>query len=283
MNRAQRRRRAGRSLIRRRALIRCLHGATLWLAFGAAVAAPAPELVWRLVASHPHDTAAFTQGLVLHADVLFESTGLYGHSELRRVEPASGRVLARQPLAANLFGEGLARVGEHLYQLTWRSGRGFVYRAADLERVAEFRYDGEGWGLAFDGQQLYMSDGSARLRVVDPHGFRERARLLVHDDGAPVQRLNELEFADGHLYANVWQTDRIARIDPATGRVTGWLNLSGLLSPMWSAAVDVLNGIAWDADRRQLWVTGKLWPRVFVIEIADDAKHDAPSPPRPGL
>jgi glutamine cyclotransferase len=272
--------RATQHLILARALRGCLHGALLWLLLGGApaAAAPAPVLAWRVVASHPHDTAAFTQGLVLHAGVLFESTGLYGHSELRRVEPASGRVLARQPLAANLFGEGLALVGEHLYQLTWRSGRGFVYRAADLARMAEFHYQGEGWGLAFDGQQLYMSDGSARLRVVDPHGFRERARLLVHDDGAPVQRLNELEFADGHLYANVWQTDRIARIDPATGRVTGWLNLSGLLSPMWSAAVDVLNGIAWDAQRRQLWVTGKLWPRVFVIEIAADANREREAP-----
>lgn len=259
--------RAGRSLNRARLRACCLPGAVLWLLLGAAaLAAPAPEIEWRLIASHRHDSAAFTQGLVLHDGVLFESTGRYGRSELRRVHPASGRVLARRRLAPELFGEGLALVGDHLYQLTWRAGRGFVYRAADLAPVAGFRYPGEGWGLAFDGRHLYMSDGSATLRVLDPDGFRERGRVSVHDDGAPVARLNELEFADGHLYANVWRSDRIARIDPASGRVTGWLDLTGLLNPLWIGA-DVLNGIAWDAQRRQLWVTGKLWPRIFVLEL----------------
>jgi glutaminyl-peptide cyclotransferase len=265
--------------------IRWLHGAVLWLLLaGAAVAAPAPEIAWRLVGSHPHDNAAFTQGLVWHDGALFESTGLYGHSQLRRVDPRSGRVLARRRLAADLFGEGLALAGAHLYQLTWRSGRGFVYRASDLEPVREFRYRGEGWGLAFDGRRLFMSDGSATLRVVEPEGFREVAQLRVHDDGAPVPLLNELEFAEGHLYANVWRSDRIARIDPKSGRVTGWLDLSGLLSPLWSASVDVLNGIAWDFAQRRLWVTGKLWPRIFVLEIVDDAAAPghAPAAAAPG-
>lgn len=273
------------ALSRRRPPKRCRYGAVLWLLLaGAAVAAPAPEIAWRLVASHPHDNGAFTQGLLWHDGALFESTGLYGHSQLRRVDPHSGRVLARRRLAADLFGEGLALAGAHLYQLTWRSGRGFVYRASDLEPVREFRYRGEGWGLAFDGRRLFMSDGSATLRVVEPEGFREVAQLRVHDDGAPVPLLNELEFVEGHLYANVWRSDRIARIDPKSGRVTGWLDLSGLLSPLWSASVDVLNGIAWDLAQRRLWVTGKLWPRIFVLEIVDDAAAPghAPAAATPG-
>lgn len=264
-------------MIRARGLLRAL---ALWLLLGASNAlAAAPELGWKLIASHPHDPGAFTQGLLLHEGVLFESTGLYGRSELRRVDPHSGRVLARRRLPANLFGEGLARVGDHLYQLTWRAGRGFVYRVSDLEPVAEFGYRGEGWGLAFAGEHLYMSDGSARLRVVEPHGFRERASVLVHDDGVPIAGLNELEFVDEQLYANVFGSERIARIDPASGRVTGWLNLARLRNPMWSHSVDVLNGIAWDAGKRQLWVTGKLWPRAFVLEI-DDETPGAPGPVR---
>ncbi len=234
----------------------------------AAADAPAPVIPWRLVAAYPHDPQAFTQGLLLHDGVLYESTGLRGRSELRAVDPASGRVLRRRPLDPTLFGEGLARVGEHLYQLTWQAGRVLVYRIRDLHPVAEHRYPGEGWGLAFDGRRLLMSDGSDRIRVLDPADFGERASFRVHDGGEPVPALNELEFAEGRLYANVWQRDRVARIDPASGRVTGWLDFSGLLGPA-AAGAEVLNGLAWDAEKRQLWVTGKLWPRMFVVEMLE--------------
>jgi glutamine cyclotransferase len=242
------------------------------LAMGLALAAlpafgdPAPRLAWRLVAAHPHDREAFTQGLLLHEERLYESTGRRGHSELRVVDPASGRVAQRRRLAPQLFGEGLARVDDRLFQLTWQAGRVFVHRVSDLVPIEEFRYPGEGWGLTFDGVHLIMSDGSDELRLIDPGDFRERGRLAVHDDGTPVARLNELEFAGGSIYANVWQTDRIARIDPASGRVTGWLDLAGLLGPGATGA-GVLNGIAWDPGTGRLWVTGKLWPRIFVIEV----------------
>jgi len=227
---------------------------------------PAAPIPWRVVAAYPHDAQAFTQGLLLHAGRLYESTGLEGRSGVRIVEPASGRVLREHRLAPELFGEGLARVGAHLFQLTWKAGRGFVYALEDLRLLGEFRYPGEGWGLAYDGRHLYMSDGSARLRIVEPEGFAVAATLDVHEAGVAVPRLNELEFAAGHLFANVWGSERIARIDPATGRVTGWLDLTGLRGPL-GAGAGVLNGIAHDPDTGHLWVTGKLWPRIFVLEI----------------
>ena len=230
-------------------------------------AARAPELAWRVAAVHPHDPDAFTQGLLLHGGLLYESTGLRGRSSVRAVDPASGRVLRERRLSPAHFGEGLARVGERLYQLTWQAGEGFVWSLPDLERVGGFRYPGEGWGLASDGERLWMSDGSDRLRVMDPRDLRERRRVAVHDAGAPVTRLNELEFAGGVLFANVWRTDRIARIDPDSGRVTGWLDLTGLLGPLAGPRVDVLNGIAFDPRTRRLWVTGKLWPRIFELEV----------------
>ena len=236
------------------------------LAAGGAGADPAPALTWRVVAVRAHDPSAFTQGLLLYGGRLYESTGLRGRSQLRVVDPASGRVLEARDLEPTLFGEGLARVDGRLYQLTWQAGRGFVHDLRDLRRLGEFSYTGEGWGLAYDGKLLFMSDGSHRLRIMDPEGFVERGRIAVHDDGSPVVRLNELEFARGHLFANVWGSDRIARIDPATGRVTGWLDLSGLLGPRVAGA-DVLNGIAFDERTRHLWVTGKFWPRLFELDV----------------
>jgi len=230
-------------------------------------AQPAPTLAWRVVAVHPHDPGAFTQGLLLHRGLLYESTGLRGRSVVRAVDPASGRVLRERRLSREHFGEGLARVGDRLYQLTWQSGEGFVYALPDLARVGGFRYHGEGWGLASDGERLFMSDGTDQLRVIDPRDFSERSRLAVHDAGTPVSALNELEFAAGALLANVWGSDRIARIDPVSGRVTGWLDLTGLLGPLAGPHVDVLNGIAWDPAARRLWVTGKLWPRIFLLEV----------------
>lgn len=226
----------------------------------------APLIGWRVVAAHPHDPAAFTQGLLLHKDLLFESTGLRGKSELRAVRPEDGAVLRRVALPAELFGEGLARVGSTLFQLSWQAGRGFVYSLDDFRLQREFRYPGEGWGLAWDGSNLLMSDGSAQIRVLDAKSFDERHRITVRHNGEPLRQLNELEMVHGELFANVWPSDRIARIDPVTGRVTGWLELRDLLGPA-SKGADVLNGIAWDESRQQLWVTGKLWPKIFVLEI----------------
>ncbi|MFT5447999.1 MAG: glutamine cyclotransferase [Gammaproteobacteria bacterium] len=226
----------------------------------------APLIAWRVVAVRPHDPAAFTQGLLFHKDLLFESTGLRGRSELRAVRPEDGSVLRRIALPAELFGEGLTRVGSTLYQLSWQAGRGFVYSLDNFRVLREFRYAGEGWGLAWDGSNLLMSDGSAQIRVLDASRFEERHRITVHHNGAPLRQLNELEMVRGALFANVWRSDRIARINLATGQVTGWLNLRNLLGPA-SKGADVLNGIAWDESRQQLWVTGKLWPKIFVLEI----------------
>lgn len=245
-----------------------LLGLAVLLAAAGSHAESAALLGWRVVAAHPHDASAFTQGLVLHDGLLYESTGLRGRSQLRRVDPASGRVLLARDLEPALFGEGLARVDQRLYQLTWQAGRGFIYSTRDLRRLGEFNYPGEGWGLVYDGKRLFMSDGSDRLRIIDPQGFVERGRIAVHDHGSPVAQLNELEFVRGSLFANVWRSDRIARIDPSSGRVTGWLDLSGLRGPL-AAGADVLNGIAYDDATDRLWVTGKLWPRIFVLEVDD--------------
>ncbi|MFT5172201.1 MAG: glutamine cyclotransferase [Gammaproteobacteria bacterium] len=231
-----------------------------------AVGRAAPLIKWRVVDAHPHDRQAFTQGLLFYDGLLYESTGRRGHSQLRAVRPHDGRVLRRLVLPATVFAEGLARIDQQLVQLTWQAGRGFVYALDDFRLVREFTYPGEGWGLAFDGKHLLMSDGSAQLRVLDARNFTELRRINVHHDGAPVTQLNELEMVGGDLFANVWQSDRIARIDVGSGQVTGWLELGNLLG-LASTRADVLNGMAWDEAKQQLWVTGKLWPRIFVLEM----------------
>lgn len=235
-------------------------------AWPASAVQSAPLIKWRVVAAHPHDSNAFTQGLLFHDGVLFESTGIRGRSQLRAVNPGDGAVLRRVALPASIFGEGLARVDRQLLQLSWQSGRGFVYSLDDFSLVREFSYPGEGWGLAFDGRRLVMSDGSAQLRFLDAGNFAELQRITVHHNGTPVAQLNELEMVRGALFANIWQSDRIARIELDTGAVTGWLDLRDLLG-LASKKADVLNGMAWDESRQQLWVTGKLWPRIFVLEL----------------
>lgn len=241
--------------------------ALLALTWMSAAGAAAPTLEWRVVAVHPHDAQAFTQGLLFHEGRLYESTGLRGRSQVRMVEPETGRVMRAVRLEASLFGEGLARVGERLFQLTWTSGVGRIYALDTLALLGEFRYPGEGWGLAYDGSRLLMSDGSARLRIIDPDGFRRVGTIVVRDGERPVTQLNELEVARGSVFANVWRSDRIARIDPGSGAVTGWLDLTGLLGPA-QAKADVLNGIAYDRHTDRFWVTGKLWPRIFVLDVA---------------
>jgi glutaminyl-peptide cyclotransferase len=231
-------------------------------------APPAHQVPWEVVRSSPHDPDAFVQGLVWHDDGFYESTGLLGRSTLRRVEWPSGRVVRQVPLPPDVFGEGLARVGSRLVQLTWRSGRGFVYDLATFRLLREFRYEGEGWGLTHDGKSLILSDGSDVLTYLDPQRLVSTRRLAVTWNGRPVHRLNELEFVDGEVWANVWYTDFIVRIDPASGRVSSYLDMSGLL-PADRRREDgaVLNGIAYDPATRRVFVTGKLWPLVFEIRV----------------
>ena len=221
-----------------------------------------------MVASYPHDSTAFTQGLLVQGDRLFESTGGYGESTLRVTDLASGRVLRQRSLARNLFGEGLALAGGRLYQLTWKAGVGLMHDSVTLEQVGQFSYPGEGWGLAASSQHLVMSDGSAQLRFLDLKDQRELRRIEVYDGGRPVAGLNELEYIEDSLYANVWPTDRIAIINPSSGQVRGWLDLSDILPLVFRhPRIDVLNGIAYDAEAKRLFVTGKRWPRLFEIEV----------------
>ena len=221
----------------------------------------------RVVAVYPHDPRAFTQGLVFDLGTLLESTGGYGRSSLRRTELRTGRVIAERKLASHLFGEGLARAGDLLVQLTWRAGRAFLYEPEGFEPRGSFAYPGEGWGLAFDGEHLVMSDGSATLRFLSPSGFSELRRVEVRDRGVPVPRLNELEYVEGRIYANVWREDRIAVISPRSGEVQAWIDLRGLWpAPYRRSPEQVLNGIAYDPETGRLFVTGKEWPRLFEIE-----------------
>ncbi len=229
--------------------------------------APAPTFNYRVVRSYPHDHEAYTQGLVFHDNVFYESTGLNGRSSVRKVRVETGEVLQIRRLDSRYFGEGLAVVGNNMIQLTWQTEVGFVYDLASFEPRRTFSYTGEGWGLTNDGKRLVMSDGSPVLRFLDPATLKETGRLTVKDAGIPVEQLNELEIVKGEIYANVYQTHRIARISPKTGQVVAWIDLTGLLSERESAGVDVLNGIAYDAATDRLFVTGKLWPKLFEIQI----------------
>jgi glutamine cyclotransferase len=231
-------------------------------------AASAPVSGYQVVRVYPHDPKAFTQGLLFLDGVFYEGTGQVGQSSIRKVRPENGEVLQIKALEPPHFGEGISVVGNNLVQLTWQSGLGFVYDRGTFARTRTFSYPGEGWGLTYDGKRLIMSDGSSFLRFLDPATLKEIGRVQVKDGVVPIEQLNELEFVKGEIFANVWQTDRIARISPATGQVTGWIDLRGLLDPRDAAqGVDVLNGIAYDAARDRLFVTGKLWPKLFEIRI----------------
>jgi len=227
----------------------------------------APVDGYQVVRSYPHDPSAFTQGLVYHDGVLYESTGLEGQSSLRRVRLENGEVLQIHRLPPRYFAEGIAVWRDRIIQLTYKTEIGFVYDRQSFKQLRTFTYSGEGWGLTHDGTRLIMSDGSSFLRFLDPESLQETGRVQVRDGGTPVEQLNELEFIKGEVFANVWQSDRIARIDPTSGRVTRWIDLSGLLDPRTARDVDVLNGIAYDAAGDRLFVTGKLWPRLFEIRI----------------
>ncbi|MFC5510773.1 glutaminyl-peptide cyclotransferase [Massilia jejuensis] len=220
--------------------------------------------------TYPHDPQAFTQGLFFRNGQLFETTGIIGRSTLRRLDLKTGKVLQQAALPRDVFGEGSTAVGEHILGLTWQSKTGYVFDAKTFTLKGKFPYEGEGWGLASDARHVYMSDGSASIRVLDPATLKEVRRVPVTAEGKPIASLNELEIVDGELYANVWGTDIIARIDPASGKVTGWIDLTNLLprEKRGTSSVDaVLNGIAYDDKQRKLYVTGKFWPKLFEIEL----------------
>jgi glutamine cyclotransferase len=227
----------------------------------------APVAGYQVVKIYPHDRQAFTQGLVYLDGFLYEGTGLAGQSALRKVRLENGEVVQQHRLDPRYFGEGIAVWGNTIAQLTWQSEVGFVYDRATFKPVRTFTYTGEGWGLTHDGTRLIMSDGSDTLRFMDPATQKETGRLAVREGTRPVPNLNELEVVRGEIYANVWQSERIARISPKTGQVIGWIDLTGLLDPRDRVGVDVLNGIAYDARGNRLFVTGKLWPKLFEIRI----------------
>jgi len=230
-------------------------------------AAPVPTYGYQVVRSYPHDRAAFTQGLIFRDGVFYEGTGLNGRSGIRKVKLETGEVLQAQPLASEYFGEGITEWKGQILQLTWRSQVGFVYDLRTFQETKRWTYTGEGWGLTHDDTRLIMSDGTAELRFIDPATLKETGRVTVHDANGPVEHLNELEYVKGEVFANVWLTDRIARISPKDGRVTGWIDLAGLLPPAEQAREAVLNGIAYDPAGDRLFVTGKLWPRIFEITL----------------
>jgi glutamine cyclotransferase len=231
--------------------------------------APVPTYGYQVVRSFPHDREAFTQGLIYKNGFFYEGTGLVGRSGIRKVKLESGEVVQAKPLGAPYFGEGITDWNGSLVQITWQSEIGFVYDLDTFEQKKTFTYKGEGWGITHDGTRLIMSDGQPEgaLRFLDPVTLKETGRITVRDARGPVTHLNELEYVKGEIYANVWQTDRIARISPKDGRVTGWIDLSGLLPASERARDAVLNGIAYDAAGDRLFVTGKLWPRVFEIKL----------------
>ncbi len=236
---------------------------------------PVQTFGYEIVRSYPHDRQAFTQGLVYRDGVFYEGTGLNGRSSIRKVKVETGEVLQIRSLDERYFGEGITEWRGSLLQLTYKAGIGFVYDLASFKQMKTFAYRGEGWGLTHDDTGLIMSDGSPELRFIDPETLKETKRLTVRQDGRPVENLNELEYVNGEIYANVWTTDRIVRISPADGRVTGVVDLSGLLSPSERSGTDVLNGIAYDAAGGRLFVTGKLWPRVFQIKLVPRAARPA--------
>ena len=253
-------------LLMRLPLIPCLVAA---LFFTPALAHSADS--YKVVHTYPHDPGAFTQGLIFIDGHLYESDGEYGKSVLRMDDLATGKALQEIHLGSQYFGEGLTNWGSTLVQLTWQAHTAFVYDRFSFRLLRTLKYPWEGWGLTQDGKSLILSDGSADLHILDPGTLHEIRRVTVKDHGQPVSQLNELEYIRGEVYANVWHTNRIARISPASGQVLGWIDLTGLL-PAGSVTDPeaVLNGIAWDGAHNRLFVTGKLWPKLFEIRIVPD-------------
>ncbi|MCZ6865359.1 MAG: glutaminyl-peptide cyclotransferase [Candidatus Dadabacteria bacterium] len=227
-----------------------------------------PVLGYKIVNTYPHDTNSFTQGLIFDKGVLYESTGLIGRSAVKIVDLKTGKTLKSHELPDNYFGEGIAIIENKIIQLTWRSKTGFVYDKKTLKLIKKFSYQTQGWGITYDGKYLIISDGSAVLYFMDPNTFKVVGTLEVYGDNGKVSKLNELEYINGEIYANVWGTEKIAKINPINGRVTSWIDLGGLLKKEDKRSrVDVLNGIAYNPENGHLYVTGKLWPKLFEIEL----------------
>jgi len=241
-----------------------------------------PVYTYKVVNTYPHDRSAFTEGLVFEDGVLYEGTGLRGYSNLRRVKLETGEILQIRELSSQFFGEGVTLYGNKIIQLTWQSHIGFVYDKYSFKLLQEFNYPDEGWGIAHDGKHLIMSDGTATLHFLDPETFEEISQIEVSANNTPVTRINELEYIQGEIYANIWQTEHIARIDPLTGQVIGWIDLKGILSPEDdSETVDVLNGIAYDLKNSRLFVTGKFWPKLFEIELIGQGTAESKGEAKP--
>jgi len=227
-----------------------------------------PVYTYKVVNTYPHDRSAFTEGLIFEDGVLYEGTGLRGYSNLRRVKLETGEILQICELLPQFFGEGVTIYGDKIIQLTWQSHIGLVYDKSSFKLLQEFNYPDEGWGITHDGKRLIMSDGTSTLHFLNPETFEEISQIEVSANDIPVTRINELEYIKGEIYANIWLTELIARINPLTGQVVGWIDLKGILSPEdHSETVDVLNGIAYDAKNDRLFVTGKFWPTLFEIEL----------------
>lgn len=247
-----------------------------WLAAPmTACAQPARAQVQRaeIIATYPHDATAFTQGLFMHEGALFESTGQVGQSSLRRVDLETGQVVQQVNINPPVFGEGSARIGDTIYMLSWVSQAGLVFDAESFELVDQFSYSGEGWGLTTDGTRLILSDGSPQLRFLDPETMELSGTLDISFNGRPVRRINELEWIDGEIWANIWQTSSIVRIDPQTGNVTGLVDLAALVPAGLADPRDaVANGIAWNRETGQIYVTGKLWPVLYEIRLSESSE-----------
>jgi len=227
-----------------------------------------PAYTYKIVNTYVHDHRGFTQGLVFEGGFLYEGTGLRAQSSLRRVALETGAILQLHRLPDHFFGEGITVYQDKIIQLTWKSNVGFVYRKDNFEMLREFNYSTEGWGITHDGKQLIMSDGTSTLYFLNPETFEIVRQVKIYDNHGPVKYLNELEYVEGQIYANVWQSNRIAKIDPQTGQVVGWIDLTGLLRLKdYHLPVDVLNGIAYDKTKKRLFVTGKLWPKLFEIQL----------------
>lgn len=242
----------------------------------ASAASTLPAYSYEVVATYPHDPKAFTQGLQFADGILYETTGQEGESWVRKVDLASGAVQVQHDLADEFFGEGMVIWGDEIVTITWRSQKGFVFDKATLAPKREWTYAGEGWGLTADDTRIFMSDGTSQIRIIDPATLQETSRIDVTMNGKPVDQLNELEYIKGEIWANVFQTDRIARIDPATGEVKGVIYLGGLLKPDERRNTDVLNGIAYDKAGDRIFVTGKYWPKLFEIRVKDPMAPASP-------
>jgi glutaminyl-peptide cyclotransferase len=244
-------------------------------ACGPASQAGVPEYGYDVVHVYPHDRNAFTEGLFYLNGFLYEATGVEGRSSVRKVKIETGEVVQEQELPADYFGEGIVKWKDKLYQMTYKTEVGFIYDFNTFKKTGDFHYPGQGWAYTTDGKQIYMDGSRAvnaeasdpEIRILDPDTLKEIGLIHVTDEGRPVENINELEWVKGEIYANIWQTNRIARIDPKTGHVVGWIDLTGLLNPADSQGVDVLNGIAYDAEHDRLFVTGKWWPKLFEIKL----------------